>query len=420
MKKTVLKLICTILCAIMLTGCNSMPFFGSSEFSFGDAINEGVGFLGQFISFNNSEITTLEQTEIVEYTLEFPMCYSKLDSTQQRMYRIMLTAAETMPKGWINLGSSKDNFASDVALAYRALLCDRPEIFWLPSNYVISNRTTARKNEALIAFSYNGDDTSCDYYVTKEVRNKMQQELEAVVQSYADNAKNYTNLFEQELYIHDRLCNEIEYNEDGDEFIYSSYGALVEKQAVCEGYSRAMQLICNEIDIPCLIVYGNADNEGHMWNLINPGDGWYHLDITWDDSQELGHNYFNVNDLDISADHTRLETYEKSGADPSNTEMCYNFFDFECNGEFLNYYNYNNALIEPDYKLASNTVYNAYKEGNSFAELKINNDVLLKKFNDDYNEPISELQKKLYRDYGLKAPYLNAIILNGKYVFLYW
>ncbi len=57
----------------------------------------------------------------------------------------------------------------------------------------------------------------------------------------------------------------------------SAYGVLLEGIAVCGGFSQAVKVFCNELDIPCIIM-GNA---GHAWNLVQMEDGkWYRLDIT--------------------------------------------------------------------------------------------------------------------------------------------
>lgn len=63
---------------------------------------------------------------------------------------------------------------------------------------------------------------------------------------------------------------------------------------VCEGYARAFQLICNELEIPCVLVSGIGNDEEHMWAYVQMEDGiWYAMDVTWNDS--LGRNdYFLV------------------------------------------------------------------------------------------------------------------------------
>ena len=58
---------------------------------------------------------------------------------------------------------------------------------------------------------------------------------------------------------------------------------------VCEGYSKALKLICDRLEIPCVLVSGTGDGEDHMWNYVQVEDGtWYAVDATWNDS--TGHD----------------------------------------------------------------------------------------------------------------------------------
>ena len=59
---------------------------------------------------------------------------------------------------------------------------------------------------------------------------------------------------------------------------------------VCEGYARAFKVLCDELEIPCVLVDGFArssaddDGEAHMWNYVQMEDGnWYAVDVTWND-----------------------------------------------------------------------------------------------------------------------------------------
>ena len=66
-----------------------------------------------------------------------------------------------------------------------------------------------------------------------------------------------------------------------------------------------MQLLLRLAGIPCRLVSGEADNELHMWNLVQIGGNWYHLDSTWDDSSDLSrYFYFNLTDRQIQEDHS--------------------------------------------------------------------------------------------------------------------
>ena len=86
----------------------------------------------------------------------------------------------------------------------------------------------------------------------------------------------------------------------------SIYGIFLENIAVCEGFSRSVKLLCNELDIPCIIM-GSAS---HAWNLVQMEDGsWYRFDMTkaakigWDGERNfddyIQNNFLNNNGLTI-------------------------------------------------------------------------------------------------------------------------
>ena len=58
---------------------------------------------------------------------------------------------------------------------------------------------------------------------------------------------------------------------------------------VCEGYARAFKVLCDRLGIGCVLVEGDAISkvggtpEAHMWNYVQSGDGWYAVDVTWND-----------------------------------------------------------------------------------------------------------------------------------------
>lgn len=56
-------------------------------------------------------------------------------------------------------------------------------------------------------------------------------------------------------------------------------GSLVLHGAVCEGYAKAFQFLCQTAGIPCLQVYSDT----HMWNEVKVDSAWYMVDPTWND-----------------------------------------------------------------------------------------------------------------------------------------
>lgn len=173
-----------------------------------------------------------------------------------------------------------------------------------------------------IKFNYSRDKSQGD----KELK-----QLETEVKKLVQNTIAMTD-FEKLKYFHDQIVQQCEYNKNGSNS-YSAYGCLVDKKAVCEGYSKAMVLLCREAEIPCLTVIGEAKDENgttqsHMWNMVKLQGKWYHMDVTWDDphndfgGEYVRYDYFNVNDDMIFADHTAKTTdfmqYPKADAVEEN------------------------------------------------------------------------------------------------------
>lgn len=119
--------------------------------------------------------------------------------------------------------------------------------------------------------------------------------------------------FEKEVALHDYLVEHCKYSQDVSQpsgsDIYRAYGALVNGDAVCNGYAEALQLLFACAGIESQFVIGTADEVDHAWNLVRLDGVWYHLDATWNDplpDQEgvAVHSFFNVTDEIMEQSHT--------------------------------------------------------------------------------------------------------------------
>lgn len=95
--------------------------------------------------------------------------------------------------------------------------------------------------------------------------------------------------------IHDYIIRNAQYDNAGIDgsSMYdstSAYGCLLEGFSVCSGYSDAMAIFLDRLDIPNLKV----SSENHVWNLVYVDNEWLHLDLTWDDTNnaKYSNNYF--------------------------------------------------------------------------------------------------------------------------------
>lgn len=86
---------------------------------------------------------------------------------------------------------------------------------------------------------------------------------------------------------HEYLRSRSSYNDNGSYMVQTAYGALVNKEAVCEGYAKAYKILLNAMGIECDVVI----NAEHAWNVVQLEGKWYLVDVTNDDTNN-GLMYF--------------------------------------------------------------------------------------------------------------------------------
>ncbi|MDR0885765.1 MAG: hypothetical protein LBN22_05335 [Clostridiales Family XIII bacterium] len=122
--------------------------------------------------------------------------------------------------------------------------------------------------------------------------------------------------FENARALHDWLVNNIDYDETIDAASTSngSFGALIGRKTMCQGYAEAMKLLINvATDMDCEIMIGEGDSgtgnyEPHAWNQMKIDGNWYQFDATFDDPVKnvdgiFNHYYFGQSDAVMKLDH---------------------------------------------------------------------------------------------------------------------
>lgn len=362
-----------------------------------------TGVISDAVADEVQEITEAD----VNTTGEKPLYYTYLTGSQQRIYRFMKTAAEQMTIGYFSVGavqSGEDRF-SDIAIAYRALSSDNPQIFWLPEVYMMSADGSA------MAFSDSKE--GVDYTMTPQEKKQAQQQIYTTVNNLVAKAEALDSRYEKELFFHDWLCQNVTYNFDGTDNVYTVYGALINGVAVCEGYSRAMQLLCDNVGIPCTVIYGKSNDIAHMWNIINPGDGWYHLDVTWDDDEEYGflrHNYVNLNDEQIFADHIIFDAVATGKSYVGNDD--FNLCLYSCNKNKYNYFVKNGLIFTNDIAEAAKIIKRANDAGSTSIEVVYTGDLI------DYKAFLNRVNRELYESGS--SVWLKSYSCLGSGIVIQW
>ncbi|MCD7904481.1 MAG: chitobiase/beta-hexosaminidase C-terminal domain-containing protein [Clostridiales bacterium] len=179
------------------------------------------------------------------------------------------------------------DYISDAGLAY---IYDNPDQAWI-CNFTASISTSGRKISTIHYYFFSTSDYSA---VTSDL-----SALEDWTDSILSVTNTYSTTYGKLKYMHDKLCGKTSYNYTslslyfGDEAFRYAHAAsgivALDNQVVCEGYAKAYKILCDESDIPCLLM----TSTDHMWNIVQMDDGeWYGVDTTWDDDTTIGYNYF--------------------------------------------------------------------------------------------------------------------------------
>ncbi len=107
-------------------------------------------------------------------------------------------------------------------------------------------------------------------------------------------------ILERERYLHDTLCSLVTYYTDNEAYDEKdqAVGALLNGMADCDGYSEAFYLLCQMAGIPARFQHGDTYDKTdradvtHMWNLVQINGAWLMVDVTWDDADSAGTNYY--------------------------------------------------------------------------------------------------------------------------------
>lgn len=85
-------------------------------------------------------------------------------------------------------------------------------------------------------------------------------------------------------------------------------GVLLAGKGVCNSYATAYQRLLNKVGITNRLITGQTNGlsgwENHAWNMVNINGNWYHVDVTWNDSNSGDRfRYFLKSDQTMSNDH---------------------------------------------------------------------------------------------------------------------
>lgn len=271
-------------------------------------------------SANAKEAPPATAPETVSPTADVSDCYgySQLSQSEKVVYNQLLSGFDKM---------SSDISITPVPIStlkkvYNYVIGDNPRLFWVD----ISGYTYYYYNDQ-------ANRVVQPYLIAPSQKDAMVAAADAAASQVLSQLSSGMSDYSKAIVLHDSLVNAVTYSDAGG-MSHNLYGALVEHKAVCDGYARAYQYLCKKVGIFALVAEGTAQSGGtsggHAWNVIRMGTEYYHMDVTWDDSDSanlpgyVSYSYFGLTTRAITRDHTVDQT--ASYPIPTATATQYNYF----------------------------------------------------------------------------------------------
>ena len=352
MKKISVKLISLLMCVVLCVTLSSCT-----------VIDETIEVVSSLINPKGMvEDTSLGYTEMDTTSFEFSSYYTPIQCRQsynslendkmRELYDMLLESSYFVYPKSLTKGEYKCRQVilleaslteAQIRLVIKALTDDNPHVFWLTTTFGFLSDT---------AENY----TAVQLYARSHPE-KLKQEissLRTVTNDFFKTVEGNLSEYEREKVAHNFILEKCEYDESLKDAqtvpqdkasAFDPYGVMVEGIAVCEGYARTFQMLCNGLGLECINIIGESEGELHMWNAVQLDGDYYYVDATWDDKDDEAfmYDYFNISEKQLLNDHDFSPLSEEMSdedicGDGRINALTSNFFIPKCTSTAYNYY----------------------------------------------------------------------------------
>lgn len=216
-----------------------------------------------------AEVPQAQQKEVknVQHISGGKYAYEQLDEVEKAVYDEMLSVILRHEEK-ISLSTIDMHVMNH---AYTALCSDYGGLFWV-NGYVYTRYT---KGGELVSLDF-----SPKYTVSKEERQRLQGEIDRVVEEWFAGISINDGDYEKAKYVYELLALNTDYVENAKNS-QNIISVFLQRQTVCQGYACAVQYLLEQLGVQSVIVSGTALGEPHAWNLICLDGEYYYMDATW-------------------------------------------------------------------------------------------------------------------------------------------
>ena len=188
--------------------------------------------------------------------------YDNLSRIEKQWYEMLKAGMENREEVFFCEGTVQPEWMNRIL---KAILVDNPQLFWFQGKWRLEQRQDT-------CFMYP------EYTHTAEEIAKGKEELQHCVEHLRVNDEK--SPYEVAKYYYDILLEQVRYGMSKSSG-QTAYDALIRKEAVCKGLSKAYQLLLTEAGINCTLAEGTIDGVAkHTWNVISIDGKTYHVDVS--------------------------------------------------------------------------------------------------------------------------------------------
>ncbi len=206
---------------------------------------------------------------------------------------------ETILAGWANLSHSINieqfgiTTEEELVKMYAEVIYENPKYYYIGNRYGYKSQYICNCGDDCEC--YFNDEYECDCYIEnmlitaiiptytetdKSVIEEMWKQIDEETNNILLYVENDMTDFEKVMEVHDYMVLHYAYDHTLQNH---SITIMVTKTGVCESYALAFNYIMDIIGIESVMV--TSEEMEHAWNLVKVDGKWYHIDVTWDDSE---------------------------------------------------------------------------------------------------------------------------------------
>lgn len=241
--------------------------------------------------------------------------YTLLNAAEKEIYKGIYNGfRQRRPKFVIIMPPINGQYPSNPHLnrILSAVIQDNPAMYYVDFGSITMYRDVYRPEKLTMTYT--------EFFTpaqSEQIDQALRYRVDAILNMLQDHAAGYPQVFQLYRYLAEQVhpCDSGASNTLSQLESHSIIGPLLNRGAVCAGYAKTFQLICQQLDIGCLHIIGDASPSKtnikwspHSWNVVYVEGRFYHADPMFDSTftqsrRRLSCDYFLRSDTSMLADH---------------------------------------------------------------------------------------------------------------------